>query len=208
MNEFLAVAVLHLLALIIPGPDFAVILRQSLHFGRRIGMLTALGIGTGISLHLLYSLAGVAALLQASHWLLLSAELLGACWLLYLGVVFIRPQQPPQPLPDDANKPRTNQPARAFVLGFMTNATNPKATLFFLALFTTVVQSTTPFSLRLLYGIWMCAITALWFVLLSLLLTKTSVHHRLLRLSRLIESATGYLLVFFSLRLFWQVASG
>jgi len=205
MTEFLAVAALHLLALIIPGADFAVILRQSLHFGRRIGVLTALGIGAGISLHVLYSLAGVAALLQSSSSLLMAAELIGAAWLLYLGLLFIRP---PKPAAKTADKGKTDgHPARAFWLGFMTNATNPKATLFFLALFTSVISSQTPLITRLAYGLWMCAATALWFVLVSLLFTNTSLHQRFLRLSRVLESASGLLLIAFSLRLFWQVAS-
>jgi len=207
MAEFLAVATLHLLALIIPGPDFAVILRQNLHFGRRIGMLTALGIGAGISVHVLYSLAGVAALLQSSAWLMRAAELLGAGWLLYLGIVFIHPSKAATPT-TDKNHPSTDHPARAFWLGFMTNATNPKATLFFLALFTSVISSQTPLSVRLLYGLWMCLATALWFVLVSLLFTQNGLHQRFLRLSRPLETAMGFLLIAFSLRLFWQVASG
>jgi len=206
MAEFLAVATLHLLALIIPGPDFAVILRQNLHFGRRIGILTALGIGAGISVHVLYTLAGVAALLQSSAWLMRAAELLGAGWLLYLGIIFIRPSQAAAPA-TDKNHPSTNRPARALWLGFMTNATNPKATLFFLALFTSVISSQTPLSVRLLYGLWMCSVTALWFVLVSLLFTQNNLHQRFLRLSRPLETAMGFLLIAFSLRLLWQVVN-
>jgi len=206
MSEFLAVAALHLLAVALPGPDFAVILRQSLHFGRRIGILTALGIGAGICVHVLYSLIGVAALLQSSAWLMRSAELLGAGWLLYLGMVFIRPCKTSAPTADHP-KPSADHPARAFALGFMTNATNPKAPLFFLALFTSVVSSQTPLSVRLLYGLWMCLATALWFVLVSLLFTQRRWHQRFLRLSRTLETAMGLLLIAFSLRLFWQVAA-
>jgi len=204
MSEFLSVATLHLLALIIPGADFAVILRQSLHFGRRIGVLTALGIGAGISLHVLYSLAGVAALLQSSAWLMRSVELLGAFWLLYLGIVFIRAPKP-APQTADNSKPAGGHP---FWLGFITNASNPKATLFFLALFTSVIDSRTPLSVRLFYGLWMCAVTALWFVLVSLLFTNPSLRQRFLRLSHILEKVTGFLLIAFSLRLFWQLAIG
>jgi len=206
MTEFLAVAALHLLALIIPGPDFAVILRQNLHFGRRIGILTALGIGAGISVHVLYSLVGVAALLQSSAWLMRAAELLGAAWLLYLGIVFIRPSKASAQTMDE-NNAASNHPTRAFWLGFITNASNPKATLFFLALFTSVISSQTPLSIRLLYGLWMCAATTLWFVLVSLLFTQSTVQQRFLRLSRTLETAMGFLLIAFSLRLLWQVAN-
>ena len=60
---------------------------------------------------------------------------------------------------DDAMTPAPGTerptPLKAFLLGFLTNATNPKATLFFLAIFTTVVSEQTPLKIQALYGIWL-----------------------------------------------------
>jgi threonine/homoserine/homoserine lactone efflux protein len=69
-NEFLALAAVHFLAVVAPGPDFAITVRQSVRFGRTVGMVTALGIGLGISLHVGYTLLGVGALLHTYPWLL------------------------------------------------------------------------------------------------------------------------------------------
>ena len=58
LGEFLALATIHFLAVVAPGPDFAVTIRQSVRFGRWVGICTALGIGAGISVHVLYTLLG------------------------------------------------------------------------------------------------------------------------------------------------------
>ena len=62
--EFLTVALVHLLAVASPGPDFAVMLRQALCQSRRTALLTAAGIGTGILVHVTYSLLGIGLLIQ------------------------------------------------------------------------------------------------------------------------------------------------
>ena len=58
-SEFLALALVHFLAVLLPGPDFAVTVRHSVRYGHLIGCLTAIGIGSGISIHVLYTLVGV-----------------------------------------------------------------------------------------------------------------------------------------------------
>ncbi|ERO61423.1 hypothetical protein P308_09075 [Pseudomonas piscis] len=61
LGEFATLALVHFLAVLAPGPDFAVTIRQSVRFGRLVGTCTALGIGAGISVHVLYTLLGVGA---------------------------------------------------------------------------------------------------------------------------------------------------
>src|SRR5699024_12723199 len=83
--EFFSLALIHFLAVVAPGPDFAVTVRQSLVHGRRAGILTALGIGAGISVHVLYTLLGFSALMHRTPWLMSLSELIGRIYLLYLG---------------------------------------------------------------------------------------------------------------------------
>ena len=64
--EFLTIAVAHLFAVASPGPDFAVVLRQSVLGGSRTGIWTSLGVGSAILLHVAYCLLGVALLLAQS----------------------------------------------------------------------------------------------------------------------------------------------
>lgn len=201
--EFLSLAIVHLLAVIAPGPDFAVAVRQSVRFGRKAGIYTSLGIGAGISVHVLYTLIGVGALLHTTPWLMTAAKWLGAAYIFYLGIKFLRskPSAGGEATTDAPSDAVQQTPSQAFVIGFMTNATNPKATLFFLAVFTTLVSAKTPLPVQMLYGLWMCLVNAAWFVLVSVALSTTAVRQRFMGASHWFERVMGVLLIGFALRL-------
>lgn len=201
-GEFLALATIHLLAVVAPGPDFAVTIRQSVRFGRVAGMCTAIGIGAGISVHVLYTLLGVGALIHATPWLLTLARLLGGAYILYLGISLLR-SQPKTTMgksPDTDPLPRQTL-SRAFTTGFLTNATNPKATLFFLAIFTTVVSASTPLKVQALYGAWMCLVNALWFVIVALFFSSARIRLLFIRMGHWFERSMGVILILFAARL-------
>ncbi|MCF4996694.1 LysE family translocator [Pseudomonas syringae] len=203
LGEFLALATIHFLAVVAPGPDFAVTIRQSVRFGRLVGICTALGIGTGISVHVLYTLLGVGALMHTTPWLLTVAKVVGGAYILYLGVSLIR-SKPKSALegeknPDDVAVEQSL--FKAFSTGFFTNATNPKATLFFLAIFTTIVSATTPLKIQALYGLWMCAVNALWFVIVALFFSSSKVRALFMRMGHWFERSMGVILILFAGRL-------
>lgn len=208
-HEFVSLALIHLLAVIAPGPDFAVTVRQSVRHGRWAGVQVAIGIGAGISVHVLYTLLGVGALLHANALLMTATRMLGASYLLYLVFSFLRGAG----RSSSAGKLEGTGTAsalgwrRSFLLGFVTNATNPKATLFFLAIFTTVVSAGTPLKVQVLYGIWMCLVNASWFVLVSVLFTQQAVRDRFLRMGGWLEGMMALVFLVFAGRLLWEVAS-
>ncbi|MBC3346044.1 MULTISPECIES: LysE family translocator [Pseudomonas] len=203
LGEFLALATVHFLAVVAPGPDFAVTIRQSVRFGRWIGICTALGIGAGISVHVIYTLLGVGALMHTFPWLLMVAKVVGGAYILYLGVSLLR-SQPKSTLEGvhSNDQDTTGQtPFKAFVTGFLTNATNPKATLFFLAIFTTLISTTTPLQIQALYGLWMCLVNALWFVLVALFFSSARVREVFMRMGHWFERSMGVILILFAGRL-------
>lgn len=208
LSEFLSLALIHFLAVVAPGPDFAVTVRQSLAFGRRAGIYTALGIGVGISVHVFYTLLGFGALMHTSPWLMRAAELVGSAYLLYLGASFLShadAQSPSEAITAVRTFAQAQTAARSFAIGFFTNATNPKATVFFLAVFTTIVSSQTPLLIQASYGLWMCLVNGLWFVLVSLVFTQDTIRLRFLKKRALIERVIGVLLIIFALRLLWTL---
>lgn len=77
----------HFLAVISPGPDFAIILRQSISFGRKTAVITSIGIGAGIAVHVVYTLLGVGLLISQSPQLFMFAKVIGT---LYLTVIAIQ----------------------------------------------------------------------------------------------------------------------
>ncbi|WP_248804594.1 LysE family translocator [Pseudomonas sp. MWU13-2100] len=203
LNEFLALAGIHFLAVVAPGPDFAVTIRQSVRFGRLIGVVTALGIGAGISVHVLYTLLGVGALMHSAPWLLNVAKVIGGGYILYLGINLLRSKARAAraDFGQTADELPRQSPAKAFMVGFLTNATNPKATLFFLAIFTTVVNASTPLEIQALYGLWMCSVNALWFILVSLLFSSDRVRQAFLKMGHWFERTMGVVLILFAGRL-------
>ena len=69
-HGFAVISVVHLLAAASPGPDFAYVTRQSLVQGRRAGLLASAGIALGLSIHIVYSAAGLAAVIaHSAHWM-------------------------------------------------------------------------------------------------------------------------------------------
>jgi RhtB (resistance to homoserine/threonine) family protein len=203
LGEFLVLATIHFLAVVAPGPDFAVTIRQSVRFGRWVGIFTALGIGVGISVHVLYTLLGVGALMHTTPWLLTVAKIVGGTYIIYLGVSLLR-SQPKSVLEGDsaAEEPFKKQRLlKAFSTGFLTNATNPKATLFFLAIFTTLISATTPLEIQALYGVWMCSVNALWFVIVALFFSSNRVRLLFLRMGHWFERTMGVILILFAGRL-------
>ena len=187
MTDWLTVITITLLAVISPGPDFAMVTRNALVLSRRAGVLTALGIGLGVWVHLGYTLWGVGVLMRQSAWLFGAAKLAGAAYLIYLGWKMLR--SPPVDLAATAARPVSD--LGALRTGFLTNALNPKTTVFIVSLFMQVVDPQTPLGVQLAYGAFISLAHAVWFSLVALGLSAQAVRQRLLAWRRTIDRAFG-----------------
>lgn len=202
-HEFLTLALIHFMAVILPGPDFVITVRQSVRYGYLIGCLTAIGIGVGISVHVFYTLVGIGFLIQQSEWFMSLIRTAGAAYLVYLGWQCLRSQ--PNTTIEINVQAGSDTPSlfKAFTMGFLTNALNPKATIFFLAIFTTIVSTTTPMKVQVFYGVWMCMVNAIWFMVVSVLFAQPIVRKRFLEFGVYFERVMGVLLIGIALRLVW-----
>lgn len=196
MQEFLLVAGIHWLAVMSPGPDFAMVMRNSLVYSRRNGILAAVGLGLGILLHVTYSLLGIGLIISQSIVLFNTIKLLGAAYLIYVGVKSLLANNKSNN-DDNAVTSKTEDlnPFAAIRLGFLTNALNPKATLFFLALFTQVINPSTPLSIKVLYGAEMSIATFVWFACVATILTHHRVNNLFDNIRHHVERAFGAILV-------------
>lgn len=205
LNEFVTIALVHLVAVASPGPDFAVVVRHSVAYGRRIAIYTSLGIGLAILIHVAYSLIGVSVLLTTTPWLYRTFTYLAAAYLLYLAFGALRSGPPAEP--SSAGEPpiRPDIPmisaSKAFRRGFLTNGLNPKATLFFLSLFTVIINPATPFMVKLGYGFYLSAATAAWFCMLSWLLSTSRVARIIGEKGYWLDRMMGVLLVGLAMKL-------
>jgi RhtB (resistance to homoserine/threonine) family protein len=205
--EFSQVALAHLLAVASPGPDFAIVLKQSIAHGRRPAIWTAIGVGTAILLHVGYSLLGLGLLIRGSELWFNVVKYLGAAYIAWLGVQSLRAK--PHDVAASDERQRVDAPALgatprargAFLTGFLTNALNPKCTLFFISLFVLIVSPRTPKLIQAGYGLWMAAATMAWFSLVAVLFTQADVRRRFLRHGHWIERALGVVFLAFAVSL-------
>ncbi|KOR09227.1 lysine transporter LysE [Stutzerimonas stutzeri] len=199
--EFMSVALVHLLAVASPGPDFAVVVRESVAQGRRAGSWTALGVGCGIFVHVAYSLLGIGLIVSQSIVLFNLFKWLAAAYLVYLGWRALRARPMSLEAIDGANAPVARSAWRAFVIGFVTNGLNPKATLFFLSLFTVVISPDTPLLVQAGYGLYLAGATALWFLLVAWLFSRGRVRAGFARMGHWFDRLTGAVLIGLGARL-------
>lgn len=174
--EFLTIASVHLLAVASPGPDFAIVLKHSISFGRRAAIITSIGVGVGILIHVAYSLLGIGILIKTTPVLFQVFSYIAAAYLLYLGWGAIK--SPAPKIVNNVEVEKVSQlisDSRAFTVGFLTNGLNPKATLFFLSVFAVAVSADTPDVVKLAYGIYLAVATGIWFCVLSLFLSSKKV---------------------------------
>jgi len=193
-TEFLTVALVHLLAVASPGPDFAIVLRESVSNGRHAGIWTALGVGSGILLHVGYCLLGIGLIVSQSIVLFNLLKWLAAAYLIYIGIRALQ-ARPADPASVELAPLATRSSRAAFVRGFVTNGLNPKATLFFLSLFTLVISPQTPLLVQAGYGLYLALATALWFCAVALLFSQARVRRGFVRLGHWFDRLMGAVLV-------------
>lgn len=202
LSAFLTVVVVHLLAVISPGPDFAMVTRNSLIYSRRAGVFTAAGLGLGIGVHVAYSLMGIGLVISRSVVLFSIIKWVGAAYLIYLGYTSLRSKRNSAAVEETAAvSAEALSDLRAMRIGFLTNVLNPKATLFFLALFTQVIDPATPLWVQLVYGIEMMFATFAWFSLVALTFSNAYLKSKIQSVQHYIERVTGAVLIALGLKL-------
>jgi threonine efflux protein len=200
-HGFAVITVVHLLAAASPGPDFAYVTRQSLVHGRRAGQLASGGIALGLAIHIAYSAAGLAAVIAHSVQWMTAIKLVGGAYLLYLGIQGLRARR--DIAGADAGAAARSLPASAWRQvfgGFLCNAFNPKAPIYFLALFTVVLSPGLPWTTLLAYGVWIMLLQWLWFSLVAAVFAHRAVRDRLFAVRHWIDRAFGAAMVALGVR--------
>lgn len=194
-TEFFTVALVHLLAVASPGPDFAVVVRESVSQGRRAGLLTAWGVGVGILVHVAYSLLGIGLIVSQSIVAFNVLKYLAAAYLVWIGIKALRAKPDPEGLKIKTAATDEISAWKSFSIGFITNGLNPKATLFFLSLFTLVISHETPLWVQGGYGLYLALATGAWFTLVALLFSQQRVRAGFARMGHWFDRVMGAVLV-------------
>lgn len=200
LPEFLVVVGVHLLAIMSPGPDFLLITRNSLVYSRKVGIYSSTGLGLGILVHVTYSLVGIGLIISKSIVLFSILKYLGAAYLIYIGIKSLRAQRAADVAQTLDGPMKVMTPWQAVRTGFLTNVLNPKVSLFFFALFTQVVQPTTPKFIQALYGLEMSLMTVVWFGLVATLLSHSWIKNRFSHIQHHLERFFGACLILLGIK--------
>lgn len=160
---------IHAVALISPGPDFAVVTRLSIVSGRASGLWAAAGVAAAIGLYVLVCAWGLSLVIATLPWLSSALSVMGALYLAWLGLQCLRSKGM---LPQASTRERVGQ---AFVTGLLTNLLNPKAMLYFASVLSQVLTPDLGPGDKTLIWTLLVGESLLWFGLVAVLFSSRPV---------------------------------
>ena len=201
MELFITVALLHLFAVASPGPDFFLIARQSTLYGRDISIWASLGISIGILMHSFLSIAGIYVLLSLYPDFIFYMKIIASLYIASIGVrtLLVNNQIEISSLSDQKNITAT----KSFVMGFFTNALNPKAFLFFIMVFSLISNTNPSNETKILLSIYMAVATFIWFTLISISFSKISKGEFIKKNLPYLEKIIGVILILIALQILY-----
>jgi threonine/homoserine/homoserine lactone efflux protein len=203
MGGYLAFLGISLIVIMTPGPDTALTVRNTLLGGARGGVFTAIGVAAGQVLWASAASAGVVGLLVASAPVFEALKLVGAAYLMVIGVQTLYSAfRPGSAAPSARGAARRIGPGRALRQGLVNDLANPKMAAFFASLFPQFVpEGSASFAALMMLGLVFSAMTLAWLVAYALAVAKAGDLLRRSGIRRAIEGVTGAVLIAFGLRL-------
>ncbi|WP_413729311.1 threonine export protein RhtC [Sodalis sp. RH22] len=193
---FVTVAMVHLIALMSPGPDFFFISQTAASRSRRDAMMGVLGISLGVAVWAAVALMGLHLLLMKMKWLHSMITVGGGLYLCWMGWQLLRAARRPA-APQAGGHPAAALPrsGRTFVRGLLTNLANPKAVIYFGSVFSLFVGDNVPAGARWGLFILIIAETLMWFSIVAVVFALPAMRRGYQRLARWIDGVAG---VFFA----------
>lgn len=193
--ELISVLVIVFFAMCSPGPDMALVIRNSISGSRESGFFTALGVASGLGFHITYSLLGVGVFITQIPTLFLIFKIAAFGFLVFLGVNGLLAKQYSQKSQvfDRNHKPLSRK--ASFMIGLLTNILNPKVMLLFISLFIMVISPNTPMEILILYGVLMTLVSLIFHCSLSFIFSTNRVVNTFYQYAHWIDRIFGALLI-------------
>ncbi|WP_372642178.1 LysE family translocator [Ancylomarina sp.] len=206
-TEFLAIISISIFMAISPGPDFFMVSRNSIVYNKTAGIYAAIGISLAIWLHVAYSIAGLAILISKSIFLFSIIKYIGAAYLIFIGFKTIFSKSSIKK--NIVQNKKVNQVSKfeSFKVGFITNALNPKTTIFFLSIFTQIVNVDTSLVLQIIYGAIISLAHFIWFYSVAYFFSHPLILSKFQRYQKRIETFVGAALIIFGIKVAFTKAN-
>ena len=183
-----------------PGPSFLMVARTAIARSRADGLAAALGMGVGGVVFAALALAGLHAVLIAVPWLYVFLKVAGGAYLVFIGWMIWRGARQPVVL-GDAGLDQPSTAMRSFLLGLVTQMSNPKTAVVYASVFVSLLPPEIPLAVTLILPLVLFAIEFGWYAIVALALSAPSPRAAYLRSKTWIDRAAGTVMALLGIRL-------
>ena len=182
-----------------PGPSLAIVIRNNVNFNRLAGILTSIGHGLGIGVYATLAVLGLGLILQTNQIIFIIIQIIGLILLFLFGLMFIF-----QKNTQDKKEEKQNQ-LNSFLQGFTIAIINPKILIWFTAVYSQFIVIDASFYFNTILVLTASLIDAIWYIIVSILVTGYGLKNLLIEKKLMIQKTTGIVLIIISLMLFYRI---
>jgi len=184
-----------------PGPSMALIIRNSIKYGRVSGILSSVGHAIGIGIYATVSVAGLQIILINNIFLFNTIQFCGSVFLLVLGILFLRDTGQKLSIQDKQKN------VNSFVQGFAISILNPKILIWFAAIFSQFIEISSTNFVKLTMVLIASSIDGLWYIILTIIVTGFGLKQFLENNTKIIQNISGVVLILISIIILYNTLS-
>ena len=182
-----------------PGPSLAIVIRNNVNFNRVAGILTSIGHGIGIGVYATLAVLGLGLILQTNQIVFMIIQIIGLVLLFLFGLMFVF-----QKNKQDKKEEKQSQ-LNSFLQGFTIAIINPKILIWFTAVYSQFIAIDASFYFNSILVLTASLIDAIWYIIVSILVTGYGLKNLLIEKKLMIQKTTGIVLIIISLMLLYRI---
>lgn len=181
-----------------PGPSMALIIRNSIKFGRVSGLLSSIGHAIGIGIYAAISIAGLQLILISNIIIFNTIQFCGSIFLLILGVLFLKKSDESLSIKDEQKS------LNSFFQGFAISILNPKILIWFAAIFSQFIEVSSTSLTKFMMVFIASSIDGIWYIILTIIVTSFGLKKFIENNTKTIQNISGLVLILISLIILYQ----
>ena len=182
-----------------PGPSMALIIRNSIKYGRVSGLLSSIGHAIGIGIYASISVVGLQIILINNIFVFNTIQFCGSVFLFILGILFLKNSGEILSLEDDQKN------LNSFIQGFAISILNPKILIWFTAIFSQFIEASSTSMTKLTMVFMASSIDGIWYIIVTIVVTGFGLKQFLENNTKTIQNISGIVLIFISLIIFYKM---
>jgi len=184
-----------------PGPSMALIIRNSIKYGRVSGILSSVGHAIGVGIYATVSVVGLQIILINNIFLFNTIQFCGSVFLLVLGILFLRDTGQKLSIQDKQKS------VNSFMQGFAISILNPKILIWFAAIFSQFIEISSTNFVKFTMVLIASSIDGLWYIILTIIVTGFGLKQFLENNANIIQKISGIVLIFISILILYKTLS-